>query len=108
MQKATCFGLVLCALMQDRKKHNTCLQPQVGYGTTDDGVDYWLLRNSWSVMWGESGYFKITRKGNDCGVTMDGVVAIVEDDAVARGERVLLEGALRVAYIHLLHCPSFL
>ncbi|KAF5842784.1 hypothetical protein DUNSADRAFT_5156 [Dunaliella salina] len=55
----------------------------VGYGTTPDGVNYWLLRNSWSVMWGESGYFKVARKGNDCGITVDGVVAVVDSKAAA-------------------------
>jgi len=39
----------------------------VGYGTLD-GEDYWLVKNSWSVHWGDNGYIKIARKGNDCGV----------------------------------------
>ncbi|XP_064467522.1 procathepsin L-like [Ornithodoros turicata] len=40
----------------------------VGYGT-EDGNDYWLLKNSWSEEWGAKGYFKLARnKDNMCGV----------------------------------------
>jgi hypothetical protein len=56
--------------------------PQVGYGTAADGTDYWIVRNSWSQLWGEGGYVKIARKGNDCGVTTNPVVAVVADEHV--------------------------
>ncbi|BAT86173.1 hypothetical protein VIGAN_04379900 [Vigna angularis var. angularis] len=40
----------------------------IGWGTTDDGVDYWLLANQWNREWGDDGYFKIRRGTNECGI----------------------------------------
>jgi cathepsin L len=35
----------------------------VGYGTDHlSGQDYWLIRNSWSASWGESGYIRLLRQ----------------------------------------------
>jgi len=42
----------------------------LGWGV-EDGTPYWLCANSWNTSWGETGYFKIIRGINDCGIEGD-------------------------------------
>jgi len=39
----------------------------VGYGT-DNGVNYWKIKNSWGGSWGSDGYLFIQRDTNMCGI----------------------------------------
>jgi len=54
-------------------------------------MDYWLIKNSWSKLYGNDGFIKIRRGDHDCGVSTEGAVAVVSKGHVrpGAGSRVL-------------------
>ena len=51
----------------------------VGFETTENGEKYTIIRNSWSDLWGEGGYMRISQRGNVCGVMTSPLYATLDD-----------------------------
>lgn len=54
-----------CQTQVDKLDHAVIIS---GYGTTPEGQDFWLVKNTWSTNWGEEGYIRIARQPDDCGI----------------------------------------
>lgn len=71
-------GIIDYTWCNDNKESLNYATIVVGYDTTENGTDYWILQNFWGTDWGEDGFFRITRGNNTCGIGLAGMQATIK------------------------------
>jgi len=73
LYKSGVYHQLLCSSV--RLHHGVLV---VGYGTTADGEDYWIVKNSWGADWGLDGYLWMSRnRNNNCGIATSASYPVV-------------------------------
>lgn len=75
-------GIFVYAFCRNDAYHLNHAVLVVGYDTDENGLDYWLIKNSWGDGWGEGGYMKLARnRNNECGIATEAsypVISIID------------------------------
>ncbi|XP_011839112.1 PREDICTED: pro-cathepsin H [Mandrillus leucophaeus] len=74
MYKTGIYSSTSCHKTPDKVNHAVLA---VGYGE-ENGIPYWIVKNSWGPHWGMNGYFLIERGKNMCGLGLGGNPALKE------------------------------
>lgn len=73
------FDLVPGEIYQDPECNGTVNHAVllVGYGTSETGEDYWIIKNSWGVLSGDLGNYYLARNlNNSCDVASDAIIIV--------------------------------
>lgn len=57
----------------------------VGYGTNEDGQEFWKVKNSWGPKWGDHGYIYLSKSEQgpgECGILLQASYPIVEKPTI--------------------------